>query len=150
MKKLIIICVTLLGLTAISCKENATSKIKQINLESAKDRDAKISLGGAIIEFDKTEYDFGTIVVGEVIEGVFKITNKGKADLVIISASATCGCTVPEWPKEAIKPGETAELKFQFDSRGRNGKQNKSIILQTNTTKVTETLRVKGNVVPKS
>jgi len=72
MKKLIIICVTLLGLTAISCKENATSKIKQINLESAKDRDAKISLGGAIIEFDKTEYDFGTIVVGEVIEGVLK------------------------------------------------------------------------------
>ena len=150
MKKITIIYIAILSLVVISCKENAASKIKSTNLETAKERDAVISLGSAIIEFDKTEYDFGTINEGEVVEGVFKITNAGKVDLIIINAKATCGCTIPKWPKEPIKPGETAELEFSFNSRGRTGKQSKSITLQTNTEKVAETIRIKGNVTPKN
>jgi hypothetical protein len=145
-----ILYVFMLTLAFFSCKENATSKINTSNLESAKERDATINLGAAIIEFDKTEYDFGEIVEGEIAEGVFKITNIGKVDLIITSAKATCGCTVPEWPKDAIKPGASADLKFTFNSRGRVGKQSKSITLQTNSEKVTELIRIKGTVVKKS
>ncbi|OGS69631.1 MAG: hypothetical protein A3F91_11960 [Flavobacteria bacterium RIFCSPLOWO2_12_FULL_35_11] len=152
MKKNSIVGIVLLslGLAFVSCKENATSKIEDTNLETAKERDAKISLGSAIIEFDTKDYDFGTVKEGDVVEGVFKVANKGKTDLVITDASASCGCTVPEWPKEAIKPGDSAEIKFSFNSKGRTGKQSKTITLQTNTANVTETLRIAGTVTPNS
>jgi len=149
MKKIQIIYIAILSLVIVSCKENAASKIKETNLETAKERDVIINLGAPIIEFDKTEYDFGDVKEGDVIEGVFNISNTGKVDLIITSAKASCGCTVPEWPKEAIKPGESAELKFSFNSRGRTGKQSKSITLKTNTEKGTEMLRISGNVIGK-
>lgn len=147
MKKVLLIAV--IGIAFIACKDNASSKIKTQNIEVAKERDAKIALGGAEIEFDQKNYDFGTITEGEIIDGIFKIKNTGKTDLIITSAKATCGCTVPEWPKEAIKPGESSELKFTFNSRGRTGKQTKSITLKTNTDKVIETLRISGMVEKK-
>jgi hypothetical protein len=150
MRKNSIVLVALLSLAFVSCKDNASAKIDASNLETAKERDAQISMGTAIIEFDTRDYDFGTVNEGEVVEGIFKITNKGKTDLVITGASATCGCTVPEWPKDPIKPGDSGELKFSFDSKGRTGKQSKSITLQTNTAEVTETLRIGGTVTPKS
>ena len=145
-----IVGILLLSLAFVSCKDNATSKIDSSNLETAKERDAKISLGSPIIEFDKSEFDFGTINEGDVVDGTFKVANKGKTDLVITNATASCGCTVPEWPKEAIKPGDSAEIKFSFNSRGKTGKQSKTITLQTNTENVTETLRIAGTVTPKS
>jgi hypothetical protein len=145
-----IVGILLLSLAFVSCKDNATSKIDSSNLESAKERDAKISLGSAIIEFDKSEFDFGTINEGDVVDGTFKVANKGKTDLIITDAKASCGCTVPEWPKDAIKPGDSAEIKFSFNSRGKTGKQSKTITLQTNTANVTETLRISGTVTPKS
>jgi len=150
MKNFTIVYVLMLSLALFSCKEKATSKINTSNLESAKERDAVISLGSAIIDFDQREYDFGEITEGELVEGTFEIINKGKVDLIITNAKATCGCTVPEWPKEAIKPGESAPLKFTFNSRGRVGKQSKTISLQTNSEKVNETIRIKGTVVKKS
>lgn len=142
--------ILLLSLAFVSCKDNATSKIDSSNLEIAKERDAKISLGSAIIEFDTKDYDFGTVKEGDVVDGTFKIANKGKIDLIITDAKASCGCTVPEWPKEAIKPGDSAEIKFSFNSKGRTGKQSKTITLQTNTANVTETLRIGGTVTPNS
>lgn len=145
-----IVGILLLSLAFVSCKDNASSKIDSTNLETAKERDAKISLGSAIIEFDTKNYDFGTVNEGDVVEGVFKVANKGKTDLIITDASASCGCTVPEWPKEAIKPGDSAEIKFSFNSRGRTGKQSKTITLQTNTANVKEIVRISGTVIPKS
>ncbi|KUO67167.1 MAG: hypothetical protein APF83_13705 [Lutibacter sp. BRH_c52] len=149
MRKNSIVIVALLSLAFVSCKDNASAKIDAANLETAKERDAKISIGTAIIEFDTKDYDFGTVNEGEVVEGIFKISNKGKTDLIITNASASCGCTVPEWPKDPIKPGDSGELKFSFDSKGRTGKQSKTITLQTNTADVTETLRIGGTVTPK-
>ncbi|NLP56991.1 DUF1573 domain-containing protein [Lutibacter sp. B1] len=150
MRKIVYLGLACAAFFMVSCKENASSKIKASNIESAKERDAKISLGGAIIDFDKREYDFGSVTEGDVVEGIFVISNKGKADLIILDAKASCGCTVPEWPKEAIKPGDSAELKFSFNSRGRSGKQSKSITLQTNSEKATEILRISGTVIKKS
>lgn len=150
MKNFKLLFVFILSVAFVSCKENATSKINTSNLEKAKERDEILSLGAPVVAFDTTEYDFGELTEGEVAEGVFKITNEGKVDLIITSAKATCGCTVPEWPKEPIAPGATADLKFTFNSRGRVGKQSKSITLQTNSEKVTEVIRIKGTVVKKS
>ena len=150
MKKLSIICIALFDLALLSCKDNASAKIQSTNLETAKERDAKISLGSAIIEFDQTEYDFGTITEGDVVDGKFLITNKGKVDLIITSVKPSCGCTTPEWTRDPIKPGESGEIKFSFNSRGRVGKQNISITVKANTEKVTEIIRIKGTVTAKS
>lgn len=136
----------LFSMAFVSCKESASKKIKASNLESAEQRDAVINLGSAIIEFDKKEFDFGTIKQGEVVEGTFLVSNKGKTDLIITSAKASCGCTVPEWPKDPIKPGESSEIKFKFDSKGKKGKQNKSITIKANTENVTDILRIKGTI----
>lgn len=146
MKKFTIILLASMSMIFVSCKESASSKIKSSNLESAEKRDAIIDLGSAIMEFDQTVFDFGTIQQGDVVEGKFVVSNKGKVDLVITSAKPSCGCTVPEWPKDPIKPGESKEIKFQFDSKGKSGKQNKSITIKANTEKVSEVLRVKGTI----
>lgn len=142
--------IVLLSLVFVSCKEKATSKIDAVNLETAIERDAKINLGAAIIAFDTRDYDFGTVKEGDVVEGTFNVSNKGKTDFVINDASASCGCTVPEWPKEAIKPGDSAKIKFSFNSAGRTGKQSKTITLQTNTENVIEMLRISGTITPKN
>jgi hypothetical protein len=149
MKKTTIILFAIISLAVLSCKDNAASKIKTTNIESAKARDAKMNMGMPVIAFDKKAYEFGTINEGDKIDGSFTIYNKGKADLVITGARASCGCTIPSWPKEAIKPGDSAKLSFVFNSRGKRGKQNKSITLKTNTENVTEVIRLTGNVTPK-
>ncbi len=150
MKKSIIICLAIISIGLISCKEKASSKIKVSNLETAKERDAIIELGSPIIEFDREEYDFGTITEGDVVDGEFIVFNKGKTDLILTAVKPSCGCTTPDWTKEPIKPGESGIIKFSFNSRGRKGKQNKSITVKSNAEKVTEIIRIKGNITAKS
>jgi hypothetical protein len=148
MKKVILAVFAVLSLYACN-NNNASSKINESNLESAKERDAKLSLGLPIIEFDQMEYDFGTIEEGENVSGVFKVTNSGKVDLIILDVKPSCGCTTPEWTKEAIAPGETGEIKFEFNSSGRVGAQHKSITVKSNAEKNTQVVRLKGNVTAK-
>ncbi|PCH78144.1 MAG: hypothetical protein COB98_01260 [Flavobacteriaceae bacterium] len=151
MKKMIFPVVALMSISLLfSCKqESALAKVKTENVAKAEARDEKISEGIPVIEFDQRAYEFGTVDEGDIIEGVFKITNKGTSDLVILSAKASCGCTVPSWPKTPIKPGDTAELSFKFNTRGKPNKQNKSITIKSNAEKTTEVLRIKGFVTPK-
>lgn len=129
---------------------NASGKVNKENLESAKNRDAAIKQGAASVSFDKSEYDFGTVNEGEIVETTFKVTNSGTTDLVIIDARVTCGCTVPVWPKEPIKPGETEDIKVKFNTSGKPNRQQKNITLITNTKSGREVLTLKGMVTPKA
>ncbi len=128
---------------------NAAAKINKDNLETAKNRDVAIKKGAALISFDHTEYDFGTVSEGEIVETVFKVTNSGKTDLVITDAKVTCGCTVPVWPKKPIKPGETEDIKVKFNTNGKSNRQQKNITLITNTETGREILTLKGMVTSK-
>ncbi|MDH3382116.1 MAG: DUF1573 domain-containing protein [Flavobacteriaceae bacterium] len=139
----------ILMLVFVGCKDNATAKIDENNLENAKARDAQLTAGFAAISFDKTEHDFGVINEGDVVETIFEVTNTGKADLVITDAFATCGCTVPEWPKEPIKPNEKGFLKVSFDSNGKPNKQSKTITIVANTENGKETVTITTFVTPK-
>ncbi|HPK10496.1 MAG TPA: DUF1573 domain-containing protein [Saprospiraceae bacterium] len=100
--------------------------------------------------FDEMEYDFGKIMDGDKATHMYKFTNTGKEPLVISNAKGSCGCTVPEWPREPIAPGAKGEIKVVFDSRGK-GKvggqmQTKTVTLTANTDPQTTTLRIKGMV----
>ena len=151
MKNLIIAFV--LGFSTIaftSCSEsNASSKVNKTNLDLAKKRDKEISKGAPTISFDKTVHDFGTAKEGDIVETKFKLTNTGKTDLIITNAKGSCGCTVPVWPKDPIKPGATSEVLVKFNTAGKPNKQSKTITLYTNTLKGREVIRIKGSVTPK-
>lgn len=135
----------------ISCtNSDAKAKINEQNLEQAKSRDTEIQKGAATIAFDKVEYDFGTVNEGEIVETTFKVTNAGKTDLIITNAQASCGCTVPTWPKEPIKPGDSADIEVSFNTSGKPNRQSKTITLTTNTESGREILTLKGSVIPKT
>lgn len=87
-----------------------------------------------VMTFEKQTHDFGNVAEGEVVEYSFKFTNTGEKDLLINKAEASCGCTVPEWPQEPIKPGESGYMKVKFDSKGRpEGYTEKELYIQANT-----------------
>jgi Protein of unknown function (DUF1573). len=133
------------ALMGISCKDKASEKIVADNVESATTRDeAQKKL--PVMTFEASEYDFGTIQRGTPQETVFKFTNTGDAPLIITDAKSSCGCTVPEYPKNTpIAPGETGELLVKFNGSGQN-QVTKTITVTANTAKGSEILRIKAFV----
>ena len=97
-------------------------------------------------EFADESFDFGTINEGDVVDHVFAFTNTGDAPLIISSATASCGCTVPQWPREPIPVGGEGEIKVQFNSRNKPGIQNKTVTITANTFPKISRLRIKANV----
>ena len=73
----------------------------------------------------------------------FIFSNKGKTPLVIYDVKASCGCTVPEYPKDPIKPGEEGKLKVTFNSAGKSGHTMKTVTVTCNTEKGVETINIK-------
>ncbi|SMD35943.1 Protein of unknown function [Reichenbachiella faecimaris] len=98
--------------------------------------------------FNEESHDFGTINEGDVVEHVFAFTNTGDAPLIISSATGSCGCTVPEWPKEPIGVGEKGEIKVKFNSRKKPGIQNKTVTITSNTYPKQQRIKIKANVTP--
>lgn len=141
--------VVALSLLFISCNEKGASKITD---EDMKVVEEEIALVGQFpkVELDKSTHDFGTINEGDVVETEFIVKNVGKTDLVIMDAKGSCGCTVPQPPKEPIKPGDSAPIKVSFNSSGKPGQQSKTVTLTTNTEAGKETFEIKATVTPKA
>jgi len=128
-----------------SCKEDASSKIKEENVAQAAERDAN-STKFPTIEFDKTEHDFGTIENGTAVETVFTYKNTGNAPLVITEIKSTCGCTVPsDWSREPLAVGDSGKFTVKFNGKG-NGITSKTVTVTANTEKGKEAVRIKANV----
>jgi hypothetical protein len=102
----------------------------------------------AKIEFVEEVFDFGEITEGEVVEHIFKFKNTGENPLIINNAKGSCGCTAPEWPRSPIEPGGEGEMKVKFNSKGKNGKQDKTVTITANTLPNTTVIRVVGAVIP--
>jgi hypothetical protein len=100
-----------------------------------------------VMTFERDKWEFGDIIQGEIVEYSFKFTNTGKSPLVITSAKGSCGCTVPEWPKEPIPAGESGYLKVTYDSNGRRDKFDKTVTITANTVPNTNLLYISGNVI---
>ena len=148
MNKKYLLLIALVGVLSFSCKEDPASKVNKDNLELAKKRDNDLKYNSPVMKFEVTEHDFGTINEGDVVETVFKFKNTGKSELIVSKAKASCGCTIPQWPKKPVMPGEEAEIRVKFNSRGKPNKQQKRITLTTNTTKGKEILIIKAFVNP--
>lgn len=97
--------------------------------------------------WESETHDFGTITQGEKTSFSYKFTNTGKSDLIISSARGSCGCTVPDYPKNPIKPGESGKIDVVFDSEGKSGRTQKSVTIVANTYPATTVLQVTGEIV---
>mgnify|MGYP003556227635 CR=1 FL=1 len=102
------------------------------------------------IKFDQDTYDWGKVMDGDKVTHVFKFKNTGNEPLIISNAKGSCGCTVPEWPKDAIAPGKSGEIKVVFDSKGKGavgGKEDtKRVTITANTDPAETYLNIKGKV----
>ena len=101
----------------------------------------------ASLILEEQAFDFGTLEDGDKVEHIFKFTNTSNNPLTISNARGSCGCTVPEWPKEPIVPGGTGEIKVKFDSKGKKGKQSKTVTLTANTIPANTILTISSDVI---
>ena len=101
------------------------------------------------ITFDTMKHDFGTIKEGEFGKFSYRFRNTGTAPLLIASAKASCGCTVPTWPKDPIVPGGEGEIAVEFDSNNRVGHQQKAVIITSNAQQEKMSLVFTADVVEK-
>jgi hypothetical protein len=128
---------------AFSCRRKGNETLRSGGLTS------EMLLDSTTVAFPEVEYYFDTIQQGDIVEHTFAVKNTGEKNLYIANAFGSCGCTVPEYPKEPIPPGKTAQVKVTFNSAGKEGNQNKTITLVMNTSKRSEVLYLKGYVKPK-
>ncbi len=99
-------------------------------------------------KFAKEEHDFGQINEGDEVTHVFTFKNIGQAPLVINDAKASCGCTVPRWPKDPIPVGGSGEIEVKFNSKGKKGQTMKTVTIKANTNPAETKLKIKTNIIP--
>ena len=105
---------------------------------------------GAVIQFSETSHDFGTIDEGTRATYEFEFSNTGDSNLILNNVQASCGCTVPTWPRQPIKPGEKNKITVVYNSAGRPGDFHKSITVTTNMKQDgVKTLFIQGKVTAK-
>ncbi|SDC67277.1 Protein of unknown function [Algoriphagus faecimaris] len=108
------------------------------------------SENGPVISFKEKSIDFGDLKQGDKVSHTFELTNTGTAPLVISNVAATCGCTVPSWPKEPVAPGASAKIEVSFNSAGKMGKQNSVVRIYSNASEPIEKVSLISNVLPKT
>ncbi|MBP7185103.1 MAG: DUF1573 domain-containing protein [Saprospiraceae bacterium] len=99
------------------------------------------------IEFIETSYNFDTIKAGKIINKEFSFKNIGKSPLLISDVRSTCGCTIPEWSKDPIMPNQGGIIKVKFDSKHKEGSQDKPVTIYANTSPQKTVLTIKGFVI---
>lgn len=153
------------ALAFVSCKNEGTAKDEAreslantsttsttANKPTAAKKDVAAAPVGPLtsVKFDENTFDFGEVMEGEKVVHSYKFTNTGKEPLIISNAKGSCGCTVPSWPREPIAPGDSGEIKVQFDSKGKGkvggNNQSKKVTITANTDPAQTFLTIKGKV----
>jgi hypothetical protein len=134
----VVVCIVIASCSGNPKEKNIDQTEKQV-----------VQNGKPEIKFDTLFYDFGNIIEGEKVAVTFRFKNIGTSELLILDAFSTCGCTVPDFSKEPVLPGNDGKIEVVFDSSNRSGLQNKTVTLKTNTLLGETTLWIKANVKSK-
>jgi hypothetical protein len=143
----IVIFVLLLALACGNSSDEGSKLPSDIVNNPSSASDNSSDNGVAVLEFEKSMHDFGRIIQGEKVTYAFKFKNKGTGNLIISDVSTSCGCTIPKFTKEPVKPGETGLLHVTFESDNRKGFQNKTVTVVSNTQPNTTVLKIKAQIV---
>ncbi|NQY66396.1 MAG: DUF1573 domain-containing protein [Flavobacteriales bacterium] len=106
---------------------------------------AVVNPNAAIMEFENETLDYGTIKQNSDPYREFVFKNTGKEPLIITNAKGSCGCTIPDWPKEPINPGESSVIKVRYDTK-RIGAFTKTITISSNAKSASKVIKIKGKV----
>lgn len=138
------------GVLLVGCQNNSDNgKLDATDVEFPVTADSKSDAKVMpIMEFDKKMHDFGNIKAGEKVSYSFRFVNRGRRNLIIQNASGSCGCTVPDFPKQPIPPGREGFIRVLFNSEGKNGVQEKQVTVLANTLPNTNEIRIKANIIP--
>lgn len=105
------------------------------------------AMAQAEIKFDQTSFNFGTFDESEVQTCVFTFTNVGNEPLIIHQAYSSCGCTVPSFSKEPVKPGEKGQIKVTYNGSGKfPGAFKKPVTVRTNATQAIVRIYIQGDM----
>ncbi len=146
MKKMLVL--ALAAMSFASCQQSTSSAAGAADSSATEVAPPMAATDAPVMTFETTSYDFGKIKEGEKVVYEFKFTNTGKTPLIISDASATCGCTVPEVPKEPVKPGAEGVIKVVFDSMGKGGVQDKVVTVTSNGNPNINDVHLVGEVLP--
>lgn len=140
----------LVALTFTACKQSSSDKVEEkLSTVSSGNSVGVLIEDAPKFKFEKEIFDFGVIQEGESVKTSFKFKNTGKTPLIITDATATCGCTQPEYPKTPIKPGEEGIITVVFNSLGKVGMQDKVVTITSNANPAAEGLHLVGEVKEK-
>ena len=121
---------------------------KPDNFDPAK-KQAQVPAGPLMgISFNEYEHDFGVMDEGDVVTYYFEFTNTGAEPLILDKCKGSCGCTVPQCPKNPIAPGDTGSIEVKFNSKGKKNKQTKKVTVTANTDPAQTILTIRANVTP--
>jgi hypothetical protein len=150
MKKMFVPLTGILLLLACNNKstvdENAATT-EEISIPSTEVSATVDSTSAPIMTFESSTYEFEKIISGQKVSYSFKFKNTGTTPLIISNAQATCGCTVPEYPRSPVPPGAEGSINVVYDSAGQTGMQAKIITLTSNAYPTTTQLVLKGQVM---
>lgn len=141
MRKLIILALfSCMGMVALnSCHQNSNKTTETVD-----------SALMPIIVFKEISFDFGTINQGDTVTHDFVFSNEGKTPLTILEAVPSCGCTTPNFTKEAIATGKTGSIHVVFNSTNFSGKVLKTVQVISNATENPVMIHLEGNITPKN
>jgi hypothetical protein len=140
MKRFLIIYLVLIVALASNCGNITRKNTANSGVQPA-------DSGSVIISFKEYEHNFGKVAEGEKVSYDFGFTNNGTGSLVILSATTSCGCTVPKYSTNPIAPGDKGNLEVVFDTSGRNGMQTKIITVRSNAVKKEVLLKITAEVI---
>ncbi|MCX6255404.1 MAG: DUF1573 domain-containing protein [Bacteroidia bacterium] len=140
MRKILIITLVLLAVVASNCGNGTRKNSGNSSLQTT-------VTGTVEIAFREYEHNFGKVAEGEKVGYTFTFDNKGTANLIITSATTSCGCTVPKYNAKPIPPGGNGNIEVVFDTSGRNGMQTKTITVKSNASIPVVLLKITAEVV---
>ena len=130
----------LLGICAIFLMASFQLSAQTAPAEPVANPDSK-----AVFALESDVVDYGTIDQGGEPLRLAKFKNTGTEPLIISGAKGSCGCTVPNWPKEPIMPGETSQIEIRYDTK-RVGAINKTVTVSSNDPAGKHVIRVIGTI----
>jgi hypothetical protein len=144
MKQLTFLLFTLLTISVVSSCRKKGELPKNVKLDTELLVDTT-----DVVVLDSAAFNFGELVEGDKAEHTFRLVNTGSKNFVISRAEGSCGCTVPEYPKDPVAPGDTASIKVTFNSAGKHDEQNKTVTVHCNVASRSLMLYMKGFVKKK-